>query len=80
MKVKEMINMLKQANPNSLVTLEVRERNWDLMGYFEIGSDWIETGGYDPDELLFHNTRDTANVELTIGISEWDKIWQKDKE
>ena len=84
MKVKDMISMLKLADENSRVMLEIRNKRWDNIGYFEIGSDWHETGGYDPDELdwfeSINEPKSKANVELTIKITDWDKIWGNEEE
>lgn len=51
MKVKDMIAMLELADKDSDVVLEIRDKDINLIGYFDIGSDHHETGGYNPDEL-----------------------------
>jgi hypothetical protein len=75
MKVKDMIEMLELADKDSQVMLEVRDKNVNLIGYFEVGSDHQETGGYDPNELdhfkWLNEPRSKAVVELTINNNEW---------
>jgi hypothetical protein len=78
MKVKEMIAMLELADKDSLVMLEVRDKNMSLVGYFEVGSDYAEYGGYSPDELDFVKSTNESTckpmVELTLKIDEWVKL------
>jgi len=79
MKVKDMINMLSKADLDSEVMLEVRDKDINLIGYFPIGSDWDEYGGYDPGELdWFMNDlgkpKSKASVELTINNDEWVEL------
>ena len=78
MKVKEMINMLELADKDSEVMLEVRDKDMNLVGYFKVGSDWAEYGGYSPDELDYFKSlnepRSKAMVELTLNIDEWVKL------
>ena len=63
MKVKDMIEMLELADKDSEVVLEVRDKDVNLIGYFPVGSDHQETGGYGTDER--------EHVELTINNDEW---------
>ena len=44
--VKDMIEMLELADKDSQVMLEIRDKKVNLIGYFEVGSDHLETGGY----------------------------------
>ena len=78
MKVKEMIKMLKLADENSKVMLEVRDKDMNGIGYLELGSDWQEYGGYSPDELDYFKSinepKSKAMVELTLNIDEWVKL------
>ena len=78
MKVKEMIEMLKVADENSRVMLEIRDWKENNIGYLEVGSDWQEYGGYDPDELDYwksvNEPRSKVIVELTLNIDEWVKL------
>ena len=78
MKVKEMINMLELADKDSEVMLEVRDKDMNLVGYFKVGSDWADYGGYSPDELDYFKSlnepRSKAMVELTLNIDEWVKL------
>ena len=78
MKVKQMIEMLELADKDSEVKLEVRDKDINLIGYFEVGSDWSEYGGYSPDELDYFESinepKSKANVELTINNSEWETL------
>jgi len=78
MKVKEMIEMLELADKDSKVVLEVRDKDTDLIGYFEVGSDWTEYGGYDPDELNYFKSlnepKSKAMVELTLNNDMWKTI------
>ena len=75
MKVKDMIEMLELADKDSEVMLEVRDKNVNLIGYFPVGSDHQETGGYDTNELehfeWMKEAKSNANVELTINNDEW---------
>ena len=75
MKVKDMIAMIELADKDSEVMLEVRDKDINLIGYFEVGSDWAEYGGYSPDELGYFESinepKSKANVELTINNDEW---------
>jgi len=75
MKVKDMITMLELADKDSEVMLEVRDKDMNSVGYFKIGSDWAEYGGYSPDELdhfkWLNEPRSKAVVELTINNNEW---------
>ncbi len=70
-----MIAMLELADKDSEVMLEVRDKDINLIGYFEVGSDWAEYGGYSPDELDYFESinepKSKANVELTINNDEW---------
>ena len=78
MKVKDMIEMLELADKDSQVMLEVRDKDINLIGYFEVGSDWSEYGGYSPDELDYFESinepKSKANVELTINNDEWKTL------
>ena len=78
MKVKEMIEMLKLADEDSRVMLEIRDWKQNNIGYLEVGSDWSEYGGYDPDELDYweslNKPRSKVMVELTLNIDEWEKL------
>ena len=78
MKVKQMIEMLELADKDSEVKLEVRDKDINLIGYFEVGSDWSEYGGYSPDELDYFESinepKSKANVELTINNDEWKTL------
>ena len=78
MKVKDMIEMLKLADKDSEVMLEVRNKDMNGVGYFKIGSDWAEYGGYSPDELDYFKSinepKSKAIVELTLNIDEWVKL------
>ena len=78
MTVKDMINMLSKADLDSEVMLEVRDKDMNNVGYFEVGSDWKEYGGYDPDELDYFKSinepKSKAIVELTLNIDEWVKL------
>tara|TARA_R100000988_G_C3931958_1_gene131899 strand:+ start:341 stop:604 length:264 start_codon:yes stop_codon:yes gene_type:complete len=78
MKVKDMIEMLKLADKDSEVMLEVRNKDMNGVGYFKIGSDWAEYGGYSPDELDYFESinepKSKAMVELTLNIDEWVKL------
>ena len=75
MKVKDMIEMLELADKDSEVMLEVRDKNVNLIGYFPVGSDWSEYGGYDPDEIYYFESAkeplSKAHVELTLKNDEW---------
>ena len=75
MKVKDMIEMLELADKDSEVMLEVRDKNVNLIGYFPVGSDHQETGGYDPDEIYYFESAkeplSKAHVELTLKNDEW---------
>ena len=74
MKVKDMIEMLELADKNSQVMLEVRDKNMNSVGYYEVGSDHHETGGYSPDMLDYFKwmkqPKSKAMVELTLNIDE----------
>jgi len=78
MKVKDMITMLELADKDSQVMLEVRDKNVNLIGYFEVGSDHHETGGYNPNELDYfkgiNDPKSNANVELTIRNNNWETL------
>jgi len=78
MKVKDMIQMLKLADKDSEVMLEVRDKDMNGVGYFKVGSDWAEYGGYNPDELDYfewsNEPKSKAMVELTLNIDEWAKL------
>jgi len=78
MKVKEMIAMLELADKDSQVMLEVRDKKANLIDYFEVGSDWTEYGGYDPDELNYFESlnepKSRATVELTLNNDMWKTI------
>jgi len=78
MKVKEMIAMLELADKDSQVMLEVRDKKANLIDYFEVGSDWTEYGGYDPDELNYFKSlnepKSRATVELTLNNDMWETI------
>ena len=76
--VKDMINMLSKADLDSEVMLEVRDKDMNNIGYFEVGSDWSEYGGHSPDELNYFESinepKSKAMVELTLNIDEWVKL------
>ena len=78
MKVKDMIEMLELADKDSEVMLEVRDKKANLIDYFEVGSDWTEYGGYDPDELNYFESlnepKSRATVELTLNNDMWKTI------
>jgi len=78
MKVKDMIAMLELADKDSEVMLEVRDKDMNCVDYFEVGSDWAEYGGYNPDELNYFESinepKSKAMVELTLKIDEWVKL------
>jgi len=78
MKVKDMIEMLELADKDSQVMLEVRDKNMNSVGYYEVGTDHHETGGYSPDELDYFEwikqPKSKAMVELTLKIDEWVSI------
>ena len=78
MKVKDMIDMLELADKDSDVVLEIRDKDVNLIGYFDIGSDHHETGGYNPDELehfeWLKEPKSKANVELTIRNNNWETL------
>ena len=78
MKVKDMIEMLELADKDSEVMLEVRDKKANLIDYFEVGSDWTEYGGYDPDELNYFESlnepKSRATVELTLNNDMWETI------
>ena len=78
MKVKDMINMLSKADLDSEVMLEVRDKDMNNIGYFEVGSDWAEYGGHSPDELNYFESinepKSKAMVELTINNDEWVEL------
>ena len=78
MKVKDMIEMLELADKDSQVMLEVRDKKANLIDYFEVGSDWTEYGGYDPDELNYFESlnepKSRATVELTLNNDMWKTI------
>ena len=66
MTVKELMEMLKIADPNSEVVFDLRDYKNNAVGYFEIHSNWKETGGYDPDELDYYKVKKNAKVELCM--------------
>ena len=74
MKVKDMIEMLELADKDSEVMLEVRDKNMNSVGYYEVGSDHHETGGYSPDEIDYFEwmkePKSKAIVELSLKIDE----------
>ena len=78
MKVKDMIEMLELADKDSQVMLEVRDKDINLIGYLAIGSDYHETGGYNPDELehfeWMKEPKSKAIVELSLKIDDWVSI------
>ena len=73
-----MIEMLELADKDSEVMLEVRDKKANLIDYFEVGSDWTEYGGYDPDELNYFESlnepKSRATVELTLNNDMWETI------
>ena len=78
MKVKDMIEMLELADKDSQVMLEVRDKNMNSVGYYEVGSDYHETGGYNPDEIDYFEwkkkKKSKAIVELSLKIDDWVSI------
>ena len=73
-----MIQMLELADKDSEVMLEVRDKDMNNIGYFEVGSDWAEYGGHSPDELNYFESinepKSKAMVELTINNDEWVEL------
>jgi len=71
MNVKELKEMLELADERSPVVFELRDSRNNHNNFWEIRSDWQETGGYNPDELdYFNGSKRKATVELTISYTD----------
>ena len=71
MNVKELKEMLELADERSSVVFELRDSRNNHNNFWEIRSDWQETGGYNPDELdYFNGNKRKATVELTISYTD----------
>ena len=71
MNVKELKEMLELADERSSVVFELRDSRNNHNNFWEIRSDWQETGGYNPDELdYFNGSKRKATVELTISYTD----------
>jgi len=71
MNVKELKEMLELADEKSPVVFELRDSRNNHTNFWEIRSEWEETGGYNPDELDYFNGRKRkATVELTIAYTD----------
>ena len=69
--VKELKEMLELADERSPVVFELRDSRNNHNNFWEIRSDWQETGGYNPDELdYFNGSKRKATVELTIAYTD----------
>jgi|11BtaG_2_1085332.scaffolds.fasta_scaffold02962_5 hypothetical protein len=71
MNVKELKEMLELADEKSPVVFELRDSRNNHTNFWEIRSEWEETGGYNPDELdYFNGSKRKATVELTIAYTD----------